>query len=165
MNKNICSSKISRNLVNFGSMQLLLNQRTIFAHWCTRCVCLTRDSAWTNNRTDLGLPPSENSEKLSSYMSDSYLSHFQERNYLGVSKNVTELNCRVKAALHSPTWPFTPNTIPIHLILYYQTQSWKRRSINCVSILTWFGWKTITQEILEGEKLLKVKIFCGLTNF
>ena len=95
--KNICSSKILRNMVYFGSMQLFLYQRTLLAHLRTRCVCLTRDSAWTNNCIVLSLPPSENSEKLSSYISDSYFSHFQEINYLGVSKNVTELNCRVKA--------------------------------------------------------------------
>ena len=68
MNKNICPSKIPRNLVNFGSMQLLLYQKTLFACLRTRCVCLARDSAWSNYRTDLSLPPWENSEKLSSYV-------------------------------------------------------------------------------------------------
>ena len=49
MTKNVCSLKIRNNFLNFGSIQLLLDQRTRLAHLRTRCVCL-------KNRTELSLP-------------------------------------------------------------------------------------------------------------
>ena len=56
--KTFVHKKFCGNLINFGSIKQLLDQRTLFAHLCTRCVCLTRDSARKNNHNAPNSPPS-----------------------------------------------------------------------------------------------------------